>query len=117
MQAVVFILESENNPEVKEQGLCLLANIADGDSSKKLIVDNEDMLKKLKTYMVHNNTNLQTAAVVCIQNLIWKDEEGTLERQAKLKEIGVFKILHQLLGTSDKGLFEKVNLALQQISM
>lgn len=117
MQAVVFILESENNPEVKEQGLCLLANIADGDASKKLIVDNEDMLKKLKTYMVHNNTNLQTAAVVCIQNLIWKDEEGTLERQAKLKEIGVFKILHQLLGTTDKGLFEKVNLALQQISM
>ena len=31
---------------------------------------------------------MQTAAVICIQNLIWKDEEGTLERQAKLKEIG-----------------------------
>jgi len=31
---------------------------------------------------------VKTAAVVCIQNLIWKDEEGTQERQAKLKEIG-----------------------------
>ena len=44
---------------MKEQALCMLANIADGDSSKKLIVDNEDMLKKLKSYMLHNNTSLQ----------------------------------------------------------
>lgn len=45
MQAVVT-LESENAHEVKEQALCMLANM-DGDASKKLIVDNEDMLKKL----------------------------------------------------------------------
>ena len=88
MQAVVLILESEHNPEVKEQALCILANIADGDSAKKLIVDNEDMLKKLTTYMLHNNTKLQIAAVVCIQNLIWRNDEGSAERQLKLKEIG-----------------------------
>ena len=88
MQAVVLILESEHNPEVKEQALCILANIADGDSAKKLIVDNEDMLKKLTTYMLHNNSKLQITAVVCIQNLIWKNDEGSAERQLKLKEIG-----------------------------
>ena len=37
----------------------MLANIADGETSKKLIVDNEDILKKLKSYMLHNNTALQ----------------------------------------------------------
>merc|ERR1711970_1208840 len=58
MQAVVFILESENSQEVKEQALCMLANIADGDTSKKLIMDNEDMMKKLKSYMQHFNPNL-----------------------------------------------------------
>ena len=88
MQAVVLILESEHTPEVKEQALCILANIADGDSAKKLIVDNEDMLKKLTSYMVHNNTKLQIAAVVCIQNLIWRNDEGSAERQMRLKEIG-----------------------------
>jgi len=117
MQAVVLILESEHTPEVKEQALCILANIADGDSAKKLIVDNEDMLKKLTSYMVHNNTKLQIAAVVCIQNLIWRNDEGSSDRQMRLKEIGVFKILHQLLTTTDTTLFEKVKLALQQLTM
>merc|ERR1719370_1533496 len=103
MQAVVLILESEHTPEVKEQALC--------------IVDNEDMLKKLTSYMVHNNTKLQIAAVVCIQNLIWRNDEGSADRQMRLKEIGVFKILHQLLTTTDTTLFEKVKLALQQLTM
>jgi len=117
MQAVVLILESEHSPDVKEQALCILANIADGDSAKKLIVDNEDMLKKLTSYMLHNNTKLQIAAVVCIQNLIWRNDEGSADRQSRLKEIGVFKILHQLLTTSDTTLFEKVKMALQQLTM
>jgi len=117
MQAVVFTLESENAHEVKEQALCMLANIADGDASKKLIVDNEDMLKKLKSYMLHNNPNLQTAAVLCIQNLIWREDEGSMDRQAKLKDIGVFAILKQLLATEDTILLEKVKMALQQANM
>lgn len=115
MQAVVFILESEYSQEVKEQALCMLANIADGEASKTLIMDNEDMMKKLKSYMQHFNPNLQTAAVVCIQNLIWREDEGSAERQAKLKEIGVFNILKQLLvATEDCVLSEKVRIALQQ---
>jgi len=44
---VVFILESDNRPEVKEQALCILANIADGDSAKHFIMSNEDVLKKV----------------------------------------------------------------------
>merc|ERR1719411_1221512 len=100
MQAVVLILESEHAADVKEQALCILSNIADGDTAKRLIVDNEDMLKKLTSYMVHSNTKLQIAAVVCILNLIWRNDEGSADRQSRLKEIGVFKILHQLLTTT-----------------
>ena len=88
LQAVVLILESEHTPDVKEQAVCILGNIADGDSAKKLIIDNEDMLRKLTTYMLHNDTKLQIAAVVCIQNLIWRNDEGSSDRQLKLKEIG-----------------------------
>jgi len=117
MQAVVLILESEHAADVKEQALCILSNIADGDSAKRLIVDNEDMLKKLTSYMVHSNTKLQIAAVIAILNLIWRNDEGSADRQQRLKDIGVFKILHQLLTTSDSNLFDKVKLALQQLSM
>lgn len=47
LQAVVLILESDNVPEVKEQALCILTNIADGNTAKEFIMSNEDVLKKV----------------------------------------------------------------------
>lgn len=52
MQAVILILEGEHSPDVKEQALCILANIADGDTAKEFIMSNEDVLRKLTNYMV-----------------------------------------------------------------
>jgi hypothetical protein len=49
---VVLILEGTHNAEVKEQALCILANIGDGESAKEYIMANEDVLKKLTDYMV-----------------------------------------------------------------
>ncbi len=40
------------------QALCILANVADGDSAKDYIMGNEDMLKKLMNYMVNRNLHL-----------------------------------------------------------
>lgn len=53
MQAVILILEGNHSTDVKEQALCILANIADGDSAKDYIMANEDVLKKLTDYMVN----------------------------------------------------------------
>ena len=47
-----MILDANHPSEVKEQALCILANIADGDSAKDFIMSNEDILKKLSEYMV-----------------------------------------------------------------
>lgn len=41
MQAVVLILESDNVADVKEQAICILANIADGDAARSFIMSNE----------------------------------------------------------------------------
>ncbi|XP_039279175.1 armadillo repeat-containing protein 8 [Nilaparvata lugens] len=116
MQAVILILEGNHSAEVKEQALCILANIGDGDSAKDYIMANEDVLKKLQDYMMHNNVKLQIAAIFCISNLVWKDESGSAERQAKLKEMGVFRLLQQLIMTSDTLLFDKVKTAMTQFS-
>ena len=51
MQAVVFILEGDKVADVKEQALCILANIGDGDTAKTFIMSNEDVLKKITNYM------------------------------------------------------------------
>jgi armadillo repeat-containing protein 8 len=122
---VILILEGNHSAEVKEQALCILANIADGDTAKDFIMTNEDVLKKLASYMVnklhhlclpwldlyyfqmHSNVKLQVAAIFCVSNLVWKDEIGALERQARLRELGVHKLLQQLINTSDTLLFDK----------
>ena len=51
-QAIVLTLEGDHPAELKEQALCILANIADGASSRDFILGNEDVLKKLMNYMV-----------------------------------------------------------------
>ncbi|XP_066992142.1 armadillo repeat-containing protein 8 [Anabrus simplex] len=116
MQAVVLILEGNHSAEVKEQALCILANIGDGESAKEYIMANEDVLKKLTDYMMHSNVKLQIAAIFCISNLVWREEPGSSERQARLREMGVFKLLQQLIMTSDNLLFDKVKTAMTQFS-
>lgn len=37
---------------ITEQALCILANIADGETAKEFIMSNEDVLRKLTNYMV-----------------------------------------------------------------
>lgn len=56
---------------------------------------------------IHSNVKLQIAAIYCISNLVWKDEPGSIERQTKLKEMGVYRLLQQLIMTSDTLLFDK----------
>uniref|UniRef100_A0A8C3EHL0 Armadillo repeat-containing protein 8 n=1 Tax=Corvus moneduloides TaxID=1196302 RepID=A0A8C3EHL0_CORMO len=104
MQAVTLILEGEHNIEVKEQTLCILANIADGTTAKELIMTNDDILQKIKYYMSHSNAKLQLAAMFCISNLIWNEEEGSQERQDKLRDMGIVDILHKLSQSSDPNL-------------
>ena len=50
---------------------------------------------------------LQIAAVYCINNLVWNEDEGAGDRRAKLKEYGVQKHLQSLLSSSDTALFDK----------
>lgn len=107
MQAVVLVLEGPHAPDIKEQALCILANIADGERAKDHIMANDDVLKKLTDYMTHPSTRLQAASIFCISNLVRRGEAGAVERQAKLRDMGVLAILHQLVATPDSLLFDK----------
>ncbi|RWS13007.1 armadillo repeat-containing protein 8-like protein [Dinothrombium tinctorium] len=116
MQAVTMILDGDNSCEVKEQALCILANIADGETAKDFIMSNEELLLKLIDFMSNNNVKLQIAAIFCISNLIWNEEDGAIDRQMRLKELGVQKKLQQLLTTTDTTLFDRVKTALQHFA-
>ncbi|XP_058803457.1 armadillo repeat-containing protein 8-like isoform X2 [Phymastichus coffea] len=115
MQAVILVLEDPVHPaDVKEQALCILANVADGDRARDHIMANEDVLKKLMDYMMHSNVKLQVAAIFCVCNLVWREEPGAAQRQSRLKELGLYRILLQLRHTKDTQLFDKVKTALAQ---
>ncbi|KAG5323213.1 ARMC8 protein, partial [Acromyrmex heyeri] len=115
MQAVILVLEDPEHPaDVKEQALCILANVADGDRARDHIMANDDVLKKLMDYMMHSNVKLQVAAIFCVCNLVWREEPGAAQRQARLRELGIYRILQQLRHTKDTQLFEKVKTALSQ---
>ncbi|XP_011862700.1 PREDICTED: armadillo repeat-containing protein 8-like isoform X2 [Vollenhovia emeryi] len=115
MQAVILVLEDpEHQADVKEQALCILANVADGDRARDHIMANDDVLKKLMDYMMHSNVKLQVAAIFCVCNLVWREEPGAAQRQARLRELGIHRILQQLRHTKDTQLFEKVKTALSQ---
>jgi armadillo repeat-containing protein 8 len=53
MQAIIMILEGDYSNLIKEQALCILSNIADGNNSKEYIMGNEDLLRKINSFMVN----------------------------------------------------------------
>ncbi len=53
IQAIVMVLEGDYySVAIKEQALCILGNVADGQAAKDFIMGNEDLLRKINSYMV-----------------------------------------------------------------
>ncbi|CAB3220488.1 unnamed protein product [Arctia plantaginis] len=117
MQAVIVVLEGSYPAEVKEQALCILGNIGDGEKAKDLIMANEDVLRKLVDYLAHPESKLQEAALFVATNLVWRGEAGAAARQARLAELGVLRALQLLRARHDAHhLHDKVKTALAQFN-
>ena len=117
MDALILILDSnDSSQDVKEQAYCVLANIADGDASKEIIMNNEEILTRINSILEEDQSQvrLQMAATFVITNLVWAEDEGSLDRQNKLKQLGIYSNLTNLLETSDTDLFDKVKTAVHQ---
>ena len=117
IQAIIMVLESDlYNVRIKEQALTILVNVADGTVSKEFIMDNEDLLRKINSFMTHNCVELQITSVCCVANLVLSIDDGASERQGKLKDMGAHRILQKLMHSSDSALLDKVKFALSQFS-
>ncbi|XP_045496136.1 armadillo repeat-containing protein 8-like [Colias croceus] len=117
MQAVIVVLEGSYPAEVKEQALCILGNIGDGEKAKDLIMANEDVLRKLVDYLAHPESKLQEAALFVAGNLVWRGEAGCAARQARLADLGVLRALRLLRQRQDAAhLHDKVKTALAQFN-
>jgi len=47
------------------------------------------------------------AAVLCVTNLALKEADGSEERQLKLKQMGIFELMHVFITGGDQALFDK----------
>ncbi|XP_049874186.1 armadillo repeat-containing protein 8-like [Pectinophora gossypiella] len=117
MQAVIVVLEGSYPAEVKEQALCILGNIGDGERAKDMIMANEDVLRKLVDYLAHPESKLQEAALFVAGNLARRGEAGAAARQQRLAELGVLRAL-KLLRNKDNAhhLHDRVKTALAQFN-
>lgn len=88
----MMILDANHSSEVKEQALCILANIGDGDSAKDFIMNNEDILKKLQEYMVGSNDVVRFFCVTISLNSIFARYRRTLILNYKWPRFFVYRI-------------------------
>ncbi|XP_026316772.1 armadillo repeat-containing protein 8-like isoform X2 [Hyposmocoma kahamanoa] len=117
MQAVIVVLEGSYPAEVKEQALCILGNIGDGEKAKDMIMANEDVLRKLVDYLAHPESKLQEAALFVCGNLSRRGEAGFAARQARLAELGVLRALKLLRASQSAAhLHDRVKTALAQFN-
>jgi armadillo repeat-containing protein 8 len=90
LAAILMVLESPHSPEIKEQAICVLANISVG--AHDLILNDDKILLKLKDFLVDNDQKLQTGALFAVKNLMSRSS-----RHDKLKEVGIIMKLNELL--------------------
>lgn len=119
-----MVLDSPHTPEVKEQALCIIGNIAAGSGITDYIMGDERTLYKLIEYMVnnlkidingsndisnacshimlqgHSDAKLQEGAMFAIKNLIDKSDMATAQRLLRLKELGIVDKLEAYLSSS-----------------
>ncbi|XP_039437375.1 armadillo repeat-containing protein 8-like isoform X1 [Culex pipiens pallens] len=92
LRAVNLVLDGPHPPEVKEQALIIISNITAGARDKDYVLEDENIIKKIREFLVVSDNKLQMGAVFVVRNLM--DKSG---RQKMLRESGILENLEQLL--------------------
>ncbi|KAI6645755.1 Armadillo repeat-containing protein 8-like [Oopsacas minuta] len=116
---IVFTVTQNNDMsyEVKEQALCVLANISSGSNvTKKKMCEDDKIRDYLKEIITDGPADLQFSVISIIANLVDKDHHGFVDRQAQLEGSGIRTALQRLSDpkyTNNKPLSELVKEALE----
>ncbi|XP_055324144.1 armadillo repeat-containing protein 8-like isoform X1 [Sitodiplosis mosellana] len=102
MHMIITVLESPHTPEIKEQALCIIGNIAAGAGITDYVMENERILKKLFDFINHKDVKLQEGAMFAIKNLIEKSDLNTPQRLSRLQELGIIEELDKYLNSTSR---------------
>ncbi|GFN90509.1 Armadillo repeat-containing protein 8 [Plakobranchus ocellatus] len=91
------------HPEVIEQALCAISNMADGPSCKSHIMGRTEDLQAVVLYLTSSPyverdsmRCLQLPAIQFFTNLVESSDEGAYQRMLVLKNMGVHKVLEDM---------------------
>ncbi|KAF6772639.1 hypothetical protein AHF37_08403 [Paragonimus kellicotti] len=77
---LISVLEGNYPQPVKEQGILVLAHIANGQTALELLHRNEDLIEKLKLFMRSSNSYTKAAALTATYNLLGLGRENSDSR-------------------------------------
>ncbi|XP_055627183.1 armadillo repeat-containing protein 8-like isoform X2 [Toxorhynchites rutilus septentrionalis] len=92
LRAVNLVLDGPHPPEVKEQALIIISNITAGARDKDYVLENENIIRKIREFLIASDQKLQMGALFVVRNLMEKSG-----RQKMLRESGILAHLEQLL--------------------
>lgn len=91
------------HPEVIEQALCAISNMADGPSCKGHIIGRTEDLQAILKFLTSSHYPereaircLQVPAIQFFNNLVETSDEGAYQRMLVLKDLGVQKVLEDM---------------------
>ncbi|KAK7113106.1 armadillo repeat-containing protein 8-like [Littorina saxatilis] len=116
LQAIKCILEADyHSADIKEQTLCVVANIADGPQARMSILRNDGVMKQMIACMqAYGQSNLQIASLYGILNFINGEDADSFERFRILREKGVYNLLQKLMHSKNPHVYERAKHALNQ---
>lgn len=108
VKTLAQLLSSHHPYVIKEQAMCVLANIADGIESKNYIMSNEQVLYHIGEMLADLRVgDARLAALDCIRNLVQREYDGSSERRDELKKRGFDEKLKFLLKSEDSALLTR----------
>ncbi|XP_076457218.1 armadillo repeat-containing protein 8-like [Babylonia areolata] len=118
LQGVSFILgEPSHTTEIREQALCVLANISDGPASKTTVLDHAEVMKQLINILkTSEEEKLQVASIYAVKNLLSGDDEDTVVRMRRLRDFGVQPHLQRLAQSPVPHIQERAKSALRHFT-
>ncbi|XP_037935877.1 armadillo repeat-containing protein 8-like [Teleopsis dalmanni] len=96
LDAIIMLLDSNHLPDIKEQVLCIVGNIAAEAGNIEYIINDERIMTHLDKYLFHSEQKLQEGALFVVHNIVYRRDIWKSGNYSRLAELDVIKNIKEL---------------------
>ena len=105
-------------PELEHQAMYVLVNLGTGaDQHLNAIIADKRIIELVKRFLGHPMAGHRLAAVWCVINLTWQDDDTSAWRVDQLKQVGVEGRLREMEADENRDVAERVMTALENFGV